>query len=1148
MARLSSSVADMKSRYDVVVVGSGYGGAIAACRLAQAGRSVCVLERGREIRPGEYPDTALKAAAEIQVDLPGRHYFSPTALFDFRLNREMNVVVGCGLGGTSLINANVALKPEPWVLEDDAWPAEIQEDARSGRLEEYYERARQMLSSTDYPPPGFPALPKQQALERTNAAVGARRPFQRPLINVTFKEGVNKFGVHQRACQLCGDCVSGCNYAAKNTVLMNYLPEAKRQGAELFTETSVRFVMREGNEWVVRFDRPGSGRPTFSAPPLTVRAAVVVLAAGTLGSTEILLRSREQGKLSVSACLGRGFTGNGDVFALAYNGTEPIDGVGAGFRRPDLHHQVGPCITGMIDLRSADKRDEQIIIEEGSIPGALSSVIPVLLGVANFLWGRPSAAPGSRTLVQQVTRWSRYLAGAYHGAVRRTQTLLAMAHDNSGGSLRLVDDRVRVDWPDLESQPIYPLIYEKLRMVSQSLQATHIGNPFRLVTVHPLGGCCMGKDATTGVVDHECRVFDGEAGTSVHPELYVCDGSIVPRSLGANPLLTISALAERAAERLIGRENVRLPGPAIAPPAAPTFKPMFYERAKPGLEFTEHMTGAFAWVTDQEERRPVNGTAPWRDAVRPGATTHEITLDLTIVAEDVEALVAQREHVGRIVGTVTAPDLCPTPMRVREGRFQLFLLEPEHVETRVLRYWMRVEMPADGQQPPWTYVISGDKVARNGRRAKLWPDLSTLYVTVAAEGIGRQGRGIVRLTWSDFLRQLTTLRARHVQGLGEHLDVHVRFLGHFLAMLRSLYAGRLARQTISTLDAPPARRRVAQCTRLFAVPTSDGTVIHLERYCGGRRGPVLLSPGFSVRASSFAADTVKENLVERLMREEYDVWLLDYRASSGFAAAGTEFSIDDVAVRDYPAAVAKILAETGVERIQIVAHCVGSMSLLMSLLAGKLSGQVRSIICSQLGLHPIAPAFSEFKAAVYAASLLRRFGLKRLTARYDPYSLLHRFWDKVLTLYPVSERCNNPTCRRILLLFGESFRHSKLNTVTHDAMHDWFGTTSVPAMAHLAMMLRAGHVVDRDGVDVYMPRLERLALPISFIHGTKNREFLPKATQKTFKLLCRKNGSRYYVWRPIEDYGHMDCFIGKTAADDVFPIILEELERGPRRA
>jgi cholesterol oxidase len=1152
MARLSSSVADIRSRYDVVVVGSGYGGAIAACRLAEAGWRVCVLERGREIRPGEYPDTAAKAAGEIQVDLPGHHLFSPTALFDFRLNREMNVLVGCGLGGTSLINANVALEPEKGVFEAAEWPAEIQADGTNGRLARYFDRARGMLGSTEYPPPGFPWLPKQQALERTNASAGSRRPFTRPFINVSFKEGINKFGVHQRACQLCGDCVSGCNYGAKNTVLMNYLPEAKRHGAEIFTEVSVRSVKREGPEWVVLFDLTGSGRRTFGAPPLSVRARAVVLAAGTLGSTEILLRSQSK-DLRFSDCLGRRFTGNGDVFALSYNGTEPIDGVGSGYRRPDLHHPVGPCITGLIDLRDGPLQ-EQIIIEEGSIPGALSAVLPALLGAASVLWGRPAAAPDSRTVLQQVTRWSRYLAGAYHGAVRRTQTLLAMAHDDAGGRLRLVDDRLRVEWPSLESdesRAALDRIQKRLARVSHGLQATHINNPFRPITVQPLGGCCMADSAATGVVNHEGRVFDGALGGGFHPNLFVCDGSIIPRPLGANPLLTISALAERTCERILGQEYVDAPGPAFGAPPIPTFKPMFYERAKPGIEFAERMSGAFAWVDKGptwRPARPVDGSAPWLAALRKPAKTHKLTMDLTIVAEDVEAMVSRRDHAGRIVGTVYAPVLSDQPLQVRDGVFHLFLLEPERVETRLLRYRMRVETAPDAAGRRVTYFIEGDKIAQNRRRARLWPQLSTLYVTVASADGARHGRGVLHLSMSDFLRQLRTMRARQTQGLGERLDVHVRFLGFFAGMLRSLYGRRLARSAVSTLDAPPRPRRIHRSTAVIPVPTSDGTVIHLTRYRGGTRGPVLLSPGFSVRASSFVADTVDENLVEHLVRAEYDVWLLDYRASSGFAAAGTDFSIDDIAVRDYPAAVQKILDESGAPNMQIVAHCVGSMALLMSLLAGNLlRAQLSSVVCSQLGLHPIAPKFAELKAAVYAASVLRRFRVKSITAQYDPYSLSHRLWNQLLTLYPVRERCNNPTCRRILLLFGESFRHSKLNTATHDAMHEWFGTTSVPALAHLALILRTGHVVDRDGVNAYMPHLKRLRLPISFIHGRANREFLPRATCKTYELLCEKNGEEWYSWRPIESYGHMDCFIGKRAAVDVFPIILEELEAGPRR-
>jgi cholesterol oxidase len=1079
MARLSSSVADIKSRYDVVVVGSGYGGAIAACRLAEAKQpklSVCVLERGREIRPGEYPDTPAKAAGEIQVDMPGHHLFSPTALFDFRLNREMNVLVGCGLGGTSLINANVALRPEPGVFQEKEWPEEIRRAAQSGDLEPYFKRAQEMLGSTDYPPPGFPSLPKQQALERTNAAAGSRRPFKRPLINVTFKEGVNKFGVHQRACQLCGDCVSGCNYGAKNTVLMNYLPEAKRHGAEIFTEVSVRSVKRDGTEWVVLFDLTGSGRRDFGAPPLSVRARGVVLSAGTLGSTEILLRSQTE-DLRFSGRLGQRFTGNGDIFALSYNGTEPIDGVGSGYRRPDLHHQVGPCITGMIDLRDGPL-EEQMIIEEGSIPGALSPVLPALLGVASVLWGRTAASPEIRTIAQQVTRWSRYLAGAYHGAVRRTQTLLAMAHDDAGGVLRLVDDRLRVEWPSLESEAsraALDRIHKRLALVSRELQATHISNPFRPITVHPLGGCCMGDSAATGVVNHEGRVFDGASG-GFHPDLFVCDGSIIPRPLGANPLLTISALAERTCEHILRQAYIETPGPSIAAPPIPTFKPMFYERAKTGIEFAERMTGTFAWVDKApkwQPSSPVDGTGPWRAALRKPAKTHELTMDLTIVAEDVEALVSHRDHAGRIVGTVYAPELSPEPLQVRDGVFQVFLLEPERVETRMLRYRMRVETVPDAAGRRASYFISGDKIAQNRRRARPWPELSTLYVTVASADGERHGRGVLHLSMRDFLRQLRTMRARHTQGLGERLDVHVRFLGFFVGMLRTLYGRRFARSTISTLDAPPRpRRRIQPKPSVIPVTTSDGTVIHLTRYRGGDRGPVLLSPGFSVRAASFAADTVDENLVERLVREKYDVWLLDYRASSGFAAAGTDFSIDDIAVRDYPAAVKGVRDATGAKDIQIVAHCVGSMALLMSLLAGKLEG------AAPLGRLLAARPASD-RAEVRG---VQGGGVPSLLPAPIPGQADHRPVRPVLAVPPVLEPAAHPVSRPRAVhqpdlpshpaLFGESFRHSKLNTATHDAMHEWFGTTSIPALAHLAMILRIGHVVDRDGVNAYMPHLE----------------------------------------------------------------------------
>jgi len=554
VARLSSSISEIAPAYDAVVVGSGYGGAIAAYRLAGAHWSasrerfkVCVLERGREIRPGAYPNTLVKALGEIQVDAPGRHLFSSTALFDLRLNREINVLVGCGLGGTSLINANVVIPPSPWVFEDPHWPEAFRRDLRP--LVNGFAEAADVFAPTAYPADTFPMLAKQSALARAGAGLRGAR-FAAPRVNVAFvPEPDDRLAPH-RACTGCGDCVSGCNYDAKKTLLSNYLYLAHRRGADIFTETAVRSVAREGDHWVVHFDRTGQSE-TGVAPRLAVRAPIVILAAGTLGSTEILLRSRAHG-LAVSDKLGQRFTSNGDVIALAYDCALPIDGVGAGSRRPDPHRPVGPCIAGMIDLRGDGADERGMIIQEGAIPGALSPVLPLMLAAAAAGWGQRTGRVEGLPSASPLTRWSRFLAGAYHGAVRRTQTFLVMTHDDAGGTMMLADDRVRIEWRGLQGQDIFKRVDAQLRRATAALGGIYVPNPFRPITVHPLGGCGMGNSATDGVVDHEGRVFDPDSGMP-HDGLYVCDGSVIPRSLGVNPLFTIAALAERTSALLLAR-------------------------------------------------------------------------------------------------------------------------------------------------------------------------------------------------------------------------------------------------------------------------------------------------------------------------------------------------------------------------------------------------------------------------------------------------------------------------------------------------------------------------------------------------------------------------------------------------------------------
>jgi len=251
MVRIALPVERLRDHYSVVVIGSGYGGAIAASRMARAGQTVCVLERGRELQPGEYPDTLEEAFREMQTDAPEGRLGSPAGLFDFRVNKDISVVLGCGLGGTSLVNANVGLRPEDRVLQDPVWPEAFRND--TALLNESFRHAEEVLQPQPVPDSLGP-IAKMEAHAKSAQAMGAK--WYRTPLYVTFEKpanGVNAFGVAQDACIGCGDCVAGCNFSAKNTTLMNYLPDAANFGAEIFSEVSVRYLERSGDGWLVYY-------------------------------------------------------------------------------------------------------------------------------------------------------------------------------------------------------------------------------------------------------------------------------------------------------------------------------------------------------------------------------------------------------------------------------------------------------------------------------------------------------------------------------------------------------------------------------------------------------------------------------------------------------------------------------------------------------------------------------------------------------------------------------------------------------------------------------------------------------------------------------------------------------------------------------
>ena len=171
--RLSSPLDQLRVHEEVVVVGSGYGGAIMASRLARAGRSVAVLERGSERHPGEFPDHFTEAGRHVQVHTAHGRLGPANALFDFHVARGQSVLVGCGLGGTSLINANVALRAGADVFDDERWPEALRGDGRH-QLDRYYEQAEHMLGSLRYPD-RTPPTPEDAGAGRRGGRAGQRR-------------------------------------------------------------------------------------------------------------------------------------------------------------------------------------------------------------------------------------------------------------------------------------------------------------------------------------------------------------------------------------------------------------------------------------------------------------------------------------------------------------------------------------------------------------------------------------------------------------------------------------------------------------------------------------------------------------------------------------------------------------------------------------------------------------------------------------------------------------------------------------------------------------------------------------------------------------------------------------------------------------
>lgn len=756
---------ELEPHYDVIVVGSGYGGGIAALRLAEAGARVCVLERGTERLPEDLPRGVVDAPASLQARVDtarsSRRVGNRLGLFDVRVHDGLNVLVGCGVGGTSLINASVFVMPEESLYEQ-GWPSEFSLDTE-GRARAA-DRARAVLHPTSL----GPEVEKMELLREI--ASGLDCTAKRLPLMVERAEAPAR--TEAVACTGCGNCISGCRVGAKHSVDATYLSDAARCGASVFSEIEVESVRKVDGRWNVYY-APVCRPITEDAPRPWISADVVVLAAGALGSTEILARSAVKG-LGVSRALGSSFSANGNMMGAVESPNRHVRGTGTG---EHARGEPGACITMAIEV-PASASHPALHVEDGTVPTALHGLAR-LVGMGDRI-AHAGAGEGlgrrATSLVQEVAATA---TEAMTNSDEKAIALLVQHDDGAKGRLELGKQGISIRWPDYGEHAAG--IDAALERIASSVGGRY--RPLRPklfgheshVSVHPLGGCAMANDRYSGVVDHRCEVFDSEHDEpdGVHEGLFVCDGAVIPRAVGRNPVATICVVAERAMALLAERwgssfraaSRVRRVRPES--PSAPNAR---------GFALSEAFDG---WLYTDFAGDP-------SDLVGSGGIdrrAHPASAHFSIEMQDFAGFRSDPSHAASVLGTVTS-DVLGGTCAVVLGRAFLLTDDPIDAAQSYNLYQLELLRP-DGRR--WT--LSGTKVWTNGGLRTLWESGTQMVVEVLdpEAGARRVATGLLRMSPGQFAGSVRSYEGRIRRSVAGALQTQAEFLGFSLAKLRDRF-------------------------------------------------------------------------------------------------------------------------------------------------------------------------------------------------------------------------------------------------------------------------------------------------------------------------------------------------------------------------
>ena len=523
-------------QYDVVVIGSGFGGSVAALRLTEKGYRVLVLEAGSRFADQDF--------AKNSWNLKKYLYFPRLGLRGIqRIDLLSNVLImsGAGVGGGSLVYANTLYRPPTEFFNTGSWAGmrDWQND-----LAPHYRTAERMLGVVQNPY----FSPADLVLKRAAERGGYGDSFRLTPVGVTFDVPADApggdphfggAGPSRSACINCGECMTGCRHGAKNTLVKNYLYFAEKAGATVIPDTTVqRIEQLDPSDAAAGYRlhlRPSSAGPRARRGAQVIEAPQVIVAAGALGTAKLLQRSRAAGGLpGISEKLGY----------LSRTNSESLLGVVA--NNDDHDFSLGSAITSSV-YPSADTHVESVRYGRGSgFMGMLQSVL------ASGKSGDPDRdRPNPLRLVWATLRSALRLPSFYNLRRWPERTLILLVMQSRDNSLitflkrGLFGSRLTSRQGHGEANPSWvPAGHELARSIADDIGATPgavVGEPFGIpLTAHFMGGCVIAPSAQEGVVDEFLRVHG-------QPGLHIWDGSTLSANPGVNPSLTITAQAEWAA-------------------------------------------------------------------------------------------------------------------------------------------------------------------------------------------------------------------------------------------------------------------------------------------------------------------------------------------------------------------------------------------------------------------------------------------------------------------------------------------------------------------------------------------------------------------------------------------------------------------------